>query len=112
MKYFLSVIIVSIFLVQCQTKKGDQKSDDRSGRYQTTGSIERLDPSLNKIIPEDANIEILATGFSWSEGPLWIPELGALVFSDIPENSVYKWTASDSIQLYLKPSSFDEGASQ
>lgn len=102
MKYFLTVIIVSIFLLQCQTKK----EDGQSGQYQVAGSIERLDPSISKIIPKDASLEILASGFSWSEGPLWIPELKALVFSDIPENSVYKWTESDSIQLYLKPSGY------
>ena len=35
------------------------------------GSIERLDPALDALLAKDAKIEVLATGFNWSEGPVW-----------------------------------------
>ncbi len=55
--------------------------------YPTLGMIERKDPRFDKLVPADAKIEILASGFTWSEGPVWVKESGALLFSDIPRNS-------------------------
>ena len=50
----------------------------------TIGSIDRKDPALDAIIPKDAKIEVLAGGFKWTEGPVWVPDAagGALLFSD------------------------------
>lgn len=79
---------------------------DRSKSYKTTGSIERLSPELDKIIKPGAVIEILANGFQWTEGPVWISSGNYLLFSDIPANSIYKWSKEDSIELYLKPSGY------
>lgn len=58
----------------------------------TIGTIERIDPALDSIISKDAKIEIIADSSDWSEGPLWIEDKKMLLFSDIPKNTVYKWT--------------------
>jgi gluconolactonase len=55
------------------------------------GSIERLDPAFDKLVPQGAAIEVLGEGFDWSEGPCWIKDKGFLVFSDIPPNKIMKW---------------------
>jgi gluconolactonase len=47
-------------------------NSNQSKDYKTIGSIERVDPSLNAIMSENAKAEIIAEGFDWSEGPLWI----------------------------------------
>ncbi|MBI3679276.1 MAG: SMP-30/gluconolactonase/LRE family protein [Acidobacteria bacterium] len=70
------------------------------------GSIIRLDPAIDALIPRDAVIEKLAGGFSFTEGPVWIKE-GCLVFSDIPENTMYKWTRAGELTVFRKPSGFD-----
>ncbi|HTN73848.1 MAG TPA: SMP-30/gluconolactonase/LRE family protein [Pirellulaceae bacterium] len=57
----------------------------------TIGSIERVDPAFDKLVPKDAAIEVLADGFEWSEGPVWIKKGGYLLFSDIPHNRINKW---------------------
>ena len=57
--------------------------------YQKTGYIQRIDPALDQILPVGAQPEILAEGFDWSEGPLWLPKEEMLLFSDIPKNSIY-----------------------
>jgi len=74
--------------------------------YQNTGKIIIDDSSLNDLIDVSAGIEILADGFGWSEGPLWLVSENKLIFSAIPENSIYQWSESDGLQLYLKPSGY------
>ena len=74
--------------------------------YKNVGSIERLDPALDSIISPDARIEIIADGFEWSEGPLWIEKNNMLLFSDVPMNTIYKWTEARGKEVYLKPSGY------
>lgn len=67
------------------------------------GSIERLDPALDKLIVPGAKIEALASGFNWSEGPVWMA--GGIVFSDVPENTVFRWKEGmKAAEVMLKPS--------
>lgn len=63
-------------------------------------------PLIHQIIPENALVEILAVGFEWTEGPLWLPSENKLIFSDIPSNSIFEWTENVGKKLYLKPSGF------
>ena len=72
------------------------------------GVIERKDPAFDAIIPKDAVIEILAGGFDWSEGPVWVAdkEGGHLLFSDIPKNMIWKWSEKGGLKEYLKPSGY------
>jgi gluconolactonase len=74
--------------------------------YPTFGTIERLDPALDKLLPPDTKIEKLAEGFDWIEGPVWVKDKksGYLLFSDIPPNSIYKWSEGQGITLFMKPS--------
>ncbi|TMU50633.1 SMP-30/gluconolactonase/LRE family protein [Flagellimonas algicola] len=70
-------------------------------------AIEILDEEALKIIDSTASIEVLASGFTWSEGPLWIDEGKYLLFSDIPNNKVYKWDSQKKdTTTYLHPSGF------
>lgn len=73
----------------------------------TIGSIERRDPSLDDVVPPGTEIEVLAEGFDWSEGPLWIGgEDGYLLFSDIPPNRVWQWRPGDGTSVYLAQSGY------
>jgi len=77
----------------------------------TMGSIERKDPAFDALIPKDAVIEVLAGGFKWTEGPVWVKEGGYLLFTDIPNNRVCKWHPKDGLkENHLKPSGFTTGA--
>lgn len=75
-------------------------------KYNTTGSIERLDVALDTIIDINTTAEIIAEGFEWSEGPLWIESEKMLLFSDVPTNTVYKWTEENGTEVYLQPSGY------
>jgi len=72
----------------------------------TLGSIERIDPSLDAIVDDNAKVEIIAEGFEWSEGPLWLKDQNMLIFSDVPKNIVYKWTEGKAAETYLTPSGY------
>jgi gluconolactonase len=75
-------------------------------KYPAFGKIVRHDPRLDKIVPKDAQMEQLAEGFDWSEGPVWMKDGGYLLFSDIPRNSVIKWKEGEGASLFLKPSGY------
>src|SRR5262245_22087419 len=62
----------------------------------TIGSVERLDPAIDSLVPADTELEVIADGLDWCEGPLWIPQPGTpdggfLIFSDIPPNTIFRW---------------------
>ncbi len=74
--------------------------------YKTIGSLESHDPQFGKLVSPDAKIEIIAEGFSWIEGPLWLPTEDCLVFSNIPPNKLWKWTEKEGAVDYLEKSGF------
>ncbi len=76
--------------------------------YPSTGSIARLSPELDRIIAPGTLPEILAEGFEWSEGPLWLPEQEKVIFSDIPNNSIFEWSEKEGLKLYLQPSGYTD----
>ena len=66
--------------------------------------VEIFDPSALNIIDSNARIELLDSGHKWTEGPVYIKDGNYLLFSDIPNNSIYKWKEGSGVSLYLKPS--------
>ncbi|MDH5609162.1 MAG: SMP-30/gluconolactonase/LRE family protein [Cyclobacteriaceae bacterium] len=103
MTKYVFLAFSSFVMLACSTST---RESSEAGRYQTTGSIDRLNPAINELIPEGAEIEILASGFRWSEGPLWVEDQQFLLFSDVPANTVYKWTEADSVTVFLSPSGY------
>ncbi|KAB7727141.1 SMP-30/gluconolactonase/LRE family protein [Rudanella paleaurantiibacter] len=72
----------------------------------TIGKVVRLDPRLDKLVPKDAQIDVLASGFTWAEGPIWVKQGNYLLFSDVPQNTVFKWSEKDGLSTFLKPSGY------
>lgn len=73
-------------------------------RAAQSGGITRLDPRLDRIVPPGATIEVLASGYRWSEGPLWVADGGYLLFSDVPGNIVHRWDRARGARPFLSPS--------
>ena len=105
-------IIGAIFLFNNKSM-----SQAASAKHKSIGTIERIDPALDNIISPNAKIEVIAEGFDWSEGPVWIESRKMLLFSDVPQNIVYKWTEekarlNDSFgqgkEIYLTPSGYTD----
>lgn len=75
-------------------------------QFPTTGSVIRLEPEIDQLITPGTLPEILAEGFNWSEGPLWLPAEEVLIFSDVPENTIFRWDEQNGLQPYLTPSGY------
>ena len=91
MKKYLSICLMLSFLVlQSQKTK--------------IGSLEFLDPRMEELIDKNAKIELLAEGFDWAEGPVWVDRLNGVLFSDVPNNKVYMWNEKKGLSIFLEPS--------
>jgi gluconolactonase len=74
--------------------------------YPTLGKIVYNDPKLEKLLPKDSKLEVIATGFVWCEGPVWVKNGNFLLFSDVPKNTVYKWDEKNELSVFLTPSGY------
>ncbi|GAB2788401.1 SMP-30/gluconolactonase/LRE family protein [Rhabdobacter roseus] len=74
--------------------------------YPTLGQIIYEDASLEKLLPKGTSLEVLASGFDWSEGPVWVKEGKYLLFSDVPKNTIYKWQEKEGLSVFLTPSGY------
>ena len=69
-------------------------------------TIKQIDPEFSSIVSKTAKAEILADGFLWSEGPVWVAKHKMFIFSDVKKNLIYKWTKEKGKEVYLKPSGY------
>ncbi|WP_027671710.1 SMP-30/gluconolactonase/LRE family protein [Rheinheimera baltica] len=68
--------------------------------------VSSLNPDMQKVIAAEAKLEQLAEGFSWAEGPIAEPVTGDILFSDVPQNKVYRWNEQQGLTVYLQPSGY------
>ena len=65
-------------------------------------------PAMRELVPEDAGLELLGAGFTFTEGPLWNPE-GFLLFSDMPGDVRRRWDLVESVSEVANPSNKGNG---
>lgn len=87
--------IAALLLLQCLMAAALASS-------QSLGSIEKFSSAASRIIPPQARIERVATGFKWTEGPIWI-HAGYLLFEDIPNNRMVKWVPGRGVSTFMQP---------
>lgn len=92
--------ILKILLVGIITNLSAQE------KKETIGSVERINPEMDLYVPRGSEVEILARGFGWSEGPVWVDQLNAVLFSDVRNNKVYRWDDKNGLSVFLDPSGF------
>lgn len=74
---------------------------------QETRSVTRLDPALDAVVAADAKVERVATGFGFTEGPVWVRKGGFLIFSDIPANVINRLDpASGKVSVHVDKTGF------
>ncbi|MDQ2901298.1 MAG: SMP-30/gluconolactonase/LRE family protein [Acidobacteriota bacterium] len=104
MKKF-QLFLIALALAGCSTKSPEQPAN--TAATASVGSIDRLDPALDALVPASAKIEKLAGGFQFTEGPLWFPA-GYLWFSDVVGNVVRQWSPDGKVIEILRPGGADQ----
>jgi len=113
MKHLLFILTFAIMLTYACGGNGNAnsatndslpKKDSVEKDIPVESSILILNSIANKLLDTTAKVEELAKGFGWAEGPVWVDTLQAILFSDVRNNKIYKWTEMDGLSLYLDPS--------
>lgn len=68
-----------------------------------------LQSAFEKLIDPEAELRQLADGCEWAEGPVWLPDERAVVWSDIPNDRMLRWSEQDGVSLFRQPSHYANG---
>ncbi|MFY0625808.1 MAG: sulfatase-like hydrolase/transferase [Reichenbachiella sp.] len=91
-----------------KTKESYKSILDSLRKYPIIGELKSEDPRFHEIVSKNSEIEVIAEGFTWCEGPVWIESEQCLLFSDVPENVIYKWTEMDGLSLFLERTGYSD----
>ena len=72
-------------------------------------NVEILDERFRDVVGEDVGVELLASGFDFTEGPVWNRAENHLIFNDMPGNNMRKWTPDGGIRTFRQPSNMANG---
>jgi gluconolactonase len=64
----------------------------------------RNEAEFRKAVPESSALQKIASGMTFTEGPVWVDWLSAVVFSDIPADELRTWSPTNGLRTYRKPS--------
>lgn len=71
--------------------------------------IQIHDPRFANLVHPMSQLEELATGFTWTEGPVWFGDRGCLIFSDIPSQRLMRWSEAEGLSCYRTDTGFNNG---
>ncbi len=71
--------------------------------------VEILDSRASLLVPGSEQLEQLATGAAWSEGPIWMAEDSSVLWSDIPNNRMLRWHPSEGQSVWREQVEFTNG---
>jgi len=71
--------------------------------------FEIVDARFRAYVLSNAPLEKLAEGFRWTEGPVWFADLRMLLFSDIPNDRVMRWTDRGGVEVFREPAGYENG---
>lgn len=71
--------------------------------------IEVFDARFKDIFRPDSVLSCLASPAIWSEGPVWLPQEDAVIWSDVKANRMYKWTRQGEVSVFREESNFSNG---
>ena len=93
MKHFFLLLILALSISSCK-------------KHKVSDSWVVSDSRLHNFFDTSTEVEVLGEGYNWSEGPVWVPSIESLLFSDVPENKIYKWKEGKAPITYLDSSGY------
>lgn len=89
---------------------GAQSFEFKANQRYPDPAVQILDPSFVKYRIYSSTLEQVATGMRWCEGPVYFPEEACLLFSDIPNNRIMKYSEKDGqLTVFRSPANFANG---
>ncbi|NVK26090.1 MAG: SMP-30/gluconolactonase/LRE family protein [Gammaproteobacteria bacterium] len=73
------------------------------------GKFTIYDEQAHELLDANAELEVLASGFEWTEGPVWDTDNQRLLFVDIPNNNIHSYSPSSGLDVFLHPSNRANG---
>ena len=98
---FIVTCLSTFLLFACGGESTEVSRDGFAG--ENGGSIERIDPAFDALVPQGAKIEKLAGGFVFTEGPVWDQRGSRLYFSDLRSNAIHTWSDEEGLDTFLQP---------
>jgi len=71
--------------------------------------VDVRDAGMTGAVSSDAVLEQAATGFAFTEGPIWLAGEGCIVFSDMPGDHMRRWSAAGGVETFRKPCNMANG---
>ncbi|KMT66826.1 SMP-30/gluconolactonase/LRE family protein [Catenovulum maritimum] len=99
----LTLLSSSLLLASCASVK-DESHQISTAQEAFKPSVTIFEAEAEKYLSPNAKIETLASGHIWTEGPVWVPDAGYLLYSDIPNNKIMKFQPGKGAELYLNKS--------
>jgi gluconolactonase len=109
----VAVLIQSLSLMDAGARKVEEGprvvAEGGTSANAVPVKVDRQDAGFDAIVPTNATIERVATGFTWVEGPIWVPA-GYLLFAEITSNSIRKVTPDGTVSIFMQPSGYKGAA--
>jgi gluconolactonase len=68
-----------------------------------------FDPRFDRLVPDGTPITPHAGGAIWAEGPVYLPDEDAVLWSDVRSNAVRRWSDAEGDSVLFQPSDFANG---
>ncbi|WP_153009422.1 SMP-30/gluconolactonase/LRE family protein [Shewanella frigidimarina] len=120
--YVNAALLCNCLLIGGCTNAGITQSDTKQNMTlntlnETSNELNKTKKNIYKIYSPEAltvldtslPVTVLASGFEWVEGPVWSAANQFLLFSDIPNNKVFKYDEHNGLSEYLSDSGFSNG---
>jgi len=106
----VAITYCTVLFLACNSNNKTQNEENTISKDSSAGKVEIYDPVALQLVDSNATMEVIARGYTWSEGPVWLADKKMLIFSDVPENKIYQWKEGDTAKLYLTPSGYTDTA--
>jgi gluconolactonase len=113
-KRMLLLTCCVLAVLSCRCRRGEGPDRQKGGGAMPadkaiSDDFEIRDESFREILAEGAALEPIATGLKFTEGPVWLADRRCLLFSDIPADTIYRWTQGKGLVAFRKPSRMANG---
>jgi gluconolactonase len=100
----IALLLALIVSGQAAAQRGPSMRGDGPAPAAAPFSITRSDAALDAIVPPNASLELLASGFGLNEGPVWVPEgdSGYLLVSGLLDNVIYRIADDNTVSVFME----------